>query len=390
MVMLDRFEVSYPAQLIAEAGELKGSFGESGATVVSGIEGGYTLDVTGEYPQLLAGVSPVEGGVSFRVESGHRYLSSSSVKTPQVSLPQSSGLKKAWNQAEYLVIGPRAFLLAAEPLLAHRRNEGLIAGAIATEDIFEEFGYGEATPESIRDFLSYAYHHWSELPLRYVVLLGDGTYDTKDYLATGVQSQVPVKLVKTQFVWTASDPWFGAINGDDILPEVAIVRLPAASVEEVKLVQKIVVYESGESDPAAPFVLITDNPDLAGDFDADAEEIASTVLTEGNVEKIYQSQLGTAGARSAIIQAFDEGASLVSYMGHGAIHHLGCRLVVAAGPATVPPDDELLEWVLPLPVLQLAFGRASEGGRQGHHRRVLANGLESQRPGASIPQGSAE
>ena len=37
-------------------------------------------------------------------------------------------------------------------------------------------------------------------------------------------------------------------------------------------------------------------------------------------EKIYLTQLGTAGARSAIVNAFDEGASLVSYIGHGAIH----------------------------------------------------------------------
>ncbi len=219
------------------------------------------------------------------------------------------------------MIGPREFLAAAEPLLEHRRNEGLVAGAVATEDIYEEFGYGEATPESIHDFLSYAYHHWSEPTLRYVVLLGDRTYDFKDYLATGVESQVPVKIIKTQFVWTASDPWYGAINGEDILPDVAIGRLPAASVEEAhQLVTKVLAYKSEAGDPEVPIVLITDNPDQAGDFDADAEELASTVLSGQDLEKIYLTQLGTAGARSAIVNAFDEGASLVSYMGHGAIH----------------------------------------------------------------------
>ena len=157
--------------------------------------------------------------------------------------------------------------------------------------------------------------------MRYVVLLGDGTYDPKDYLATGAKSQVPVKSLKTQFMWTASDPWFGAINGDDILPDVAIGRLPAASVDEVEsLVQKILNYESGERDPKAPFVLIADNPDKAGDFDSDAEELASTILSGEKIEKIYLSELGTAATRSAIVQAFDEGASIISYMGHGAIH----------------------------------------------------------------------
>ena len=320
MVMLDRFEVSYPAQLIADEGKLEGSFSQSGvANMVS--PPAEIFDVTDAEPRRLTGVGAVQDELSFRVESGHHYLSTSLVKAPEVRLGQSTGLKKAWSRAEYLVIGPREFLPAAEPLLAHRRNEGLIAGAIATEDIYDEFGYGEATPESVRDFLSYVYHHWSEPTLRYVVLLGDGTYDTKDYLATGVKSQVPVKIVKTRYMWTASDPWYGAINGDDILPDVAIGRLPAASVGEVQvLVQKILAYESGEGAPEAPFVLITDNPDLAGNFDADAEEIASTVLKDEGLEKIYLSQLGSSGARGAILNAFDQGASMMSYMGHGAIH----------------------------------------------------------------------
>ena len=317
MVMLDRFEVSYPSQLIDE---LDGSFTQSGLAIISG-GAGHLFDVTEAQPKRLSGVQATQDGLSFGAASAHRYLLASSVLTPEVRPAQSTGLKKAWSRAEYLVIGPREFLDAAEPLLAHRRNEGLIAGAIATEDIFEEFGYGEATPESIKDFLSYVYHHWSEPTLRYVVLLGDGTYDFKDYLATGVASYVPVKIVETRYMWTASDPWYGAINGDDILPDVAIGRLPAASVGEVQaLVQKILDYESGEADPEAPIVLITDNPDVAGNFDADAEELASTVLKDEDLEKIYLSELGASGAQGAILSAFDQGASLMSYMGHGAIH----------------------------------------------------------------------
>ena len=66
-------------------------------------------------------------------------------------------------------------------------------------------------------------------------------------------------------------------------------------------------------------VLVTDNPDQAGDFDADAEEIASTILSEQEVEKLYLSELGPAATRSAVLNAFDRGASLMSYLGHGAI-----------------------------------------------------------------------
>jgi hypothetical protein len=324
MVMLNRFEVSHPAEFLAENGELRGNLSESGTVFVSNLpDETYVFDIAKEPPRRLVGVHPVEAGVRFQVASGHRYLavSGDSVKTPEVRVAGSSPLKKAWNRAEYLVIGPRELLSAAAPLLAHRRAEGLIAGAIATEDIYEEFGYGEATPESIKDFLSYAYHHWSEPSLRYVVLLGDGTYDPKDYLATGVKSQVPVKSVKTQFLWTASDPWLGAINGEDILPDVAVGRLPAASVKEVEtLVAKILAYETGDIASPAPIILVADNSDVAGDFVWDANDLAATVLLGRGVEKIYLSELGTAATRSAIVDAFDQGASLMSYIGHGAIH----------------------------------------------------------------------
>ena len=112
-----------------------------------------------------------------------------------------------------------------------------------------------------------------------------------------------MKLVKTRYLWTASDPWLGAVNGEDSLPDVAIGRLPAASVEELEtLVHKILAYEMGHGDPEAPVVLITDNPDGAGDFDWNAEVLAATVLSGQEVEKIYLSQLGTTATRHLIVE----------------------------------------------------------------------------------------
>jgi hypothetical protein len=324
MVMLDRFNVSYPAELEAEEGVLEGSFSESGTALVSELGGAaYVLDVTGGDPEWLGDIETSFRGVRFRAESGREYLavSGTSVMQPEVRRPPASSLTDDDSGAEYVVIGPREFLRAAQPLLAHRRGEGLVTKAVAIEEVYSEFGYGEKTPESIREFLSYAYHQWSEPSLRYVLLLGDATYDYKDYLETGVENHVPVKTLKTRYVWTASDPWLGAVNGEDILPDVAVGRLPASSVEEVELlVEKILAYESGEGDPLAPMVLIADNPDIAGDFVADADELASGVLSGETIEKIYLTELGTGATRSAILQAFDEGASLMSYMGHGAIH----------------------------------------------------------------------
>jgi hypothetical protein len=154
-----------------------------------------------------------------------------------------------------------------------------------------------------------------------VVLLGDATYDFKDYTGTGVTNHVPTLSVETAYFWADSDPTLAAINGDDLLPDVAIGRLPVATVEDVgKIVEKILAYETGRANLSSLKVLVADNPDNGGDFTASAEDLASTVLAGEAVRKIYLEELGRLETRTQIIEAFDQGVSLVSYIGHGAIH----------------------------------------------------------------------
>ena len=57
--------------------------------------------------------------------------------------------------------------------------------AVAVEDAYDEFGHGEAHPEAIRDFLEHAFHGWARAP-RYVLLLGDASFDFKDHMRTGL------------------------------------------------------------------------------------------------------------------------------------------------------------------------------------------------------------
>ena len=109
------------------------------------------------------------------------------------------------------------------------------------------------------------------------------------------------------------------MNGEDLLPDLAIGRLPAQSAEQAQvLLDKVLAYEDAGLNLAGHAVLVADNPDHAGDFEADAEWLAAGVLHERDPEKIYLSQLGAA-TRPTIVDAFDRGASMMSYIGHGAI-----------------------------------------------------------------------
>jgi hypothetical protein len=167
------------------------------------------------------------------------------VRKPVVRVPPAATLRGTAQRADWLLVAPRELLPAAEPLAALRRTEGLRVKLVALEEIASAFGHGEATPEALRDFLEYAYQRWRRPSFKYVVLLGDGTYDRKNYLGTGVKSWIPPYTLKTSYLWTASDPAYGSVNGDDLLPDVAVGRLPAASLAEARtLVDKVVAFEN--------------------------------------------------------------------------------------------------------------------------------------------------
>jgi hypothetical protein len=319
MVILNRFRVTYPRRLSATGGTLRGRFARAGQAVVDGLGGpGVAVIDTTSTPRWLRGAFPTPGGGwSFPVDEGRSYLATSIVRRPEVRLATPSTLKERSNQADYILVAPRVFLEAAEPLLDRRRSEGLSSLAVPVEEIQDEFGHGEAGPAAIKRFLEYAYQSWAPPSVRYVLLLGDASYDPKSYLGTGVRDWLSGQPVKTGYLWTVSDPAYASVNGEDLLPDVAIGRLPASSVEEAAgLVAKVLAYEDGGGDFGGRAVLVADNPDAAGDFEAEADEVAATFLETRPVEKIYYSTEG-AGTRARILGAFDAGASFLSYVGHG-------------------------------------------------------------------------
>ena len=324
-VMLDRFAVDYPRETVTADGQLEGLFSESGAVTLSDLSAGpHLLDVTTEHPVWLAGLgADSKGAPTFRAQAGHRYLAVSSdrVLRPEIRRAIPDGVKDGNRGADYVVVGPARFIEEAEPLLQLRRSQGLRVLAVPVETIFDRFGFGEERPEAIKEFLRFAYHQWREPRLRYVLLLGDGTFDYKNYLGTGKVNHVPPLMVKTRFLWTASDPMLAAVNGDDDLPDIAIGRLPAANLEELRImVEKILVYESTDFNLTSAPVLVADNPDAAGDFVGNADEISRDFLRERAVRKLYLSDVGVEAMRAGIRDAFDEGASVMSYVGHGGIH----------------------------------------------------------------------
>ena len=96
---------------------------------------------------------------------------------------------------------------------------------------------------------------------------------------------------------------------------MAIGLLPAKTLEEAEaLVQKVLDWEGQDLEGMA--VLVADNPDKAGDFEWDVLDIRTSFLADRPTKTLFLRELG-ASTRPEILSSFDEGASLMSYVGHG-------------------------------------------------------------------------
>jgi hypothetical protein len=319
LVFLDRVEVIYPRSPAMRGGRFEGEFRESGVVTVAG-PARAVVDVTDpERPAWLAEAELGATSVRLRVEAGHRYVlaSASGPRAPRVEPPRRSRLTDSAKQADYILIAPDAFMAAARPLLARRQDQGLTTYGASFEEIATVFGHGRASAQAIRDFLAYAFHSWQRPSPRYVLLLGDSSYDPRNFTGRDRGSPLPALWTRTSYLWTASDPTLAAVNGDDSMPDLALGRLPATTVGEAEaLVQKVLDWErSGQTlDGAA--VLVADNPDDGGDFEADAEDVRTSFLAERSTTILRIRELG-ADTRPRILSALDGGLSLLSYVGHG-------------------------------------------------------------------------
>ena len=164
--------------------------------------------------------------------------------------------------------------------------------------------------------MAWARTHWKKAP-QYALLVGDGSFDPRNFLGLGDVDFVPTKLIDTAYLETASDDWFVDFN-DDGLPEMAIGRLPVRTVEELDvLVSKIVGYR--QAAPMQEAVLVADINDTFN-YETVSEELRGLLPSSIVVRKIFRGDFGTDGeARNALIGSINQGPLLVNYFGHGSV-----------------------------------------------------------------------
>lgn len=223
-----------------------------------------------------------------------------------------SNWNSAENKADFVIITPENFRNSAENLARVRESEGLKTVVVSVEDIYDEFGFGNPTAYSIKEFLRTAAIAWSVKP-KFVLLFGDSSYDPRNYLGQTEHNLVPTKLVDTQLFETSSDAWLADFD-DDGIEDISIGRLPAGNeTEAARMIEKITRRTGTENiREQRSNLFVADSG-----FDADADALRGTLPGDVKSNILRRSELGNSQMREEILRQTNDGQTVITYVGHG-------------------------------------------------------------------------
>lgn len=322
-------EIVYPRQLVATQDQLKFSLTGKGRQTVQVTQFSTpdisVYDITDPTDlKEVVNVTVAPGNIGYQVtfedyinpDKTYYALTTQQLRPAEslVLLP-SSTLKQPTNGADYLLITAKEFLPAAQTLLERRSQQGLRVMGVSIEDIYNEFGFGFRTPQALKDFLAYAYQNWQPPAPAYVLLLGDSSLDYKGYLGEAKTNIIPPYMIATVYDLAPSDNWYVTLQGEDVLPEMMIGRLPSSNVAEVKqMVDKIIQYETDTQ--ISPSVLLVADNDPS--FEAASEKVVSQIPSTVTLNKLYLGQYQDDNqATLDLLNYLELGVSVTQYLGHG-------------------------------------------------------------------------
>ena len=321
--VVDTVLLTYPHSYIADSNSLRMTAASGKKVTVSGFSGSsvQVIDITNPSSVSLVPGTVSSGTVAFVPQGGGTRtllaVASSQFASPaSITANQGSSWHSAQAGADMVIISHGDFIDSGlAPLVALRQSQGLKVAVVDVEDLYDEFNFGVESPYAIRSFLSAAKANWSTKPA-YVLLMGNGTFDPRNYLGTTVPDLVPAKLVDTNLLETASDDWFADFNNDGI-PEMVIGRLPARTEDQAAaMVNKIVAYEQARAVGWKDNVLlVAGQNDAENDFEAYTTALRALLPGGLLVTQIFQGSDPL--AHSDLENSINLGVGLVNYIGHG-------------------------------------------------------------------------
>ena len=353
LAWIDRIEAIYPAQLNMNL--LRDFWLEPGTgnrVQLVGVPAGAILwDITAtDSPVVITG-NPVGGTLEFdpavsSSERRFRVWTRPEASSPVAIRAATPGALRDNPPAVDLVTIVHPVLRAPleSDVPSRESQSGLTADIVDVQDVYDEFGFGMFDPIAIRDFLKYTYET-SASPPQAALLVGDGSYDFRNYLGTGTANRIPPFIVDPILDETVGDQMYvsfgplGTLDADTsrVSPgdrgwDMMIARWPVRDAAEAQIMaDKIRSYETSPEFGLwrNRVVMVADDefgepPSNREFFHAEqAEGIETHIPDSYDRRKIYLFEYtrDASGqkpeARRDLVKMWNEGMILIDYVGHG-------------------------------------------------------------------------
>lgn len=322
-VMFDSVDIRYLRRFVAEQDAVKFyTVGTRGATVSNFSTPNIRLfDITNENdPGKVVDLDIVANGTSFDLnlpayrQKVYYAVADSAIMSPfTIKANNASNLASTNNDGTLIIISHPDLMVQANAWADYRRNQGIVVSVVDVEDIFDEFSFGVSNAAAVTDFLAYAENNWNTPP-QYVLLLGDASYDPRNYFNRGYQNMVPTKMVDTLYVETGSDEALADFNNDG-LSEIAIGRMPARTpaVAADMLARTIAFEVPAQQNLNRGAVFAYDAPN-GFDFQWMSQQLRSQL--PDTMPATFVDRLA-AGSQQTVVNEMNLGRYLVNYSGHG-------------------------------------------------------------------------
>jgi hypothetical protein len=253
----------------------------------------------------------------------------------------------AFQDLDYLIITPSFLKNQADKLAAfHSNYSHLNVKTVTLESIYEEFSSGKQDIAAIRNFIKYVYFNASAPAkrIKYINLFGDASFDYKNRIPNN-SNIVPIyhALNSTTGGETsyASDDFFGYMDPSEGNVtyyfggiDIAVGRmLVSTTAQAEEMINKVFEYNDLKSygNWRNNYVAISDDSDRVSDASLQfrQNQLADRIVLEKpfiNIKKVlldsYMQESSSGGnrypkAREDIFNAFEKGALVFNYLGHG-------------------------------------------------------------------------
>jgi len=292
------FEGKAPATLSGQlpAGDLHASGNELTLT--------YTADTSGPDDVGVLFFDIVDLGV--QVSPPTNWVSVDRLVPYHPTLPEGGG--------DYLILTHSLFNDQAHAIAKLKAAEGHGAFVVDVERAYDLFSSGVFEATAIQAAIR---HFGRQGHLAYVLLIGDDTFDPRNFSETGQISYLPsLSGYDGAFGRIPTENLYADLNGDGI-PDLAIGRLPVQTPQQADtLVDKISRQQAVLHQAGSHHLFAVDSPgpeDVS--FRGEAQKVID--MLPGAVVTVADVNLGIDEARARLLQGLGQGELATHYFGHG-------------------------------------------------------------------------